>query len=120
MGAGIITSVNSDNEAGTDRLNIEAANCIKYGGLSDNDALRLITINPAIQLGIDKRTGSLEVGKDGDVTVWSGYPLSVYSKCEFTIVEGETLYQRRDPFGLDKLAVLDTTPMLHIMTATTS
>lgn len=120
MNAGIVTSVNSDNEAGTDRLNIEAANCIKYGGLSDNDALRLITINPAIQLGIDKRTGSLEVGKDGDVTVWAGYPLSVYSKCDLTIVEGETLYQRRDPFGLDKLAVLDTTPMLHATTPSTS
>ena len=108
MQAGIITSVNSDNQAGTDRLNIEAANCMKFGGLNDNDALRLITINPAIQLGIDKRAGSLEQGKDGDVTVWSGYPLSVYSKCDMTIVEGENLYERRDPFKLDSLADLTT------------
>jgi imidazolonepropionase-like amidohydrolase len=106
MQAGIVTSVNSDNEAGTDRLNIEAANCMKFGGLSDTDALKLITINPAIQLGIEKRAGSLEKGKDGDVTVWSGYPLSVFSKCDVTIVEGETLYERRDPFNLNSLAVL--------------
>jgi len=106
MNAGIVTSVNSDNEGGTDRLNIEAANCMKYGGLSQNDALKLITINPAIQLGIDHRTGSLEVGKDGDVTVWSGYPLSVYSKCDLTVVEGETLYQRRDAFKMDAHSTL--------------
>ncbi len=106
LNAGIITSVNSDNPAGTDRLNIEAANCMKFGGVTADEALRLITINPAIQLGIAHRTGSLEAGKDGDVVVWSGHPLSVYSKCDLTIIEGETLYQRRDAFKLDSLSVL--------------
>lgn len=104
MKAGIVTSVNSDNEAGTDRLNIEAANCMKFGGLTAAEAIKLITINPAIQLGIEKRAGSLELGKDGDVVVWSGYPLSVYSHADITIIEGETLYQRKDAFGLDTKA----------------
>jgi imidazolonepropionase-like amidohydrolase len=106
MRAGIVTSVNSDNEEGTYRLNIEAANCIKYGGLTENEALRLITLNPAIQLGIDKRTGSLDKGKDADLTVWDGYPLSVYSRCAMTLVEGEVYYQRRDLFGIDKIATI--------------
>lgn len=111
--AGVLTSVNSDNSAGTYRLNIEAANSMKYGGLNENEALRLITINPAKQLGIDKRAGSLEIGKDGDVTIWDGHPLSVYSKVRATLVEGELFYQRRDPFELDKLAVTKNVLDLH-------
>ncbi len=110
--AGIVTSVNSDNTAGTYRLNIEAANSMKYGGLNENEALRLVTINPAMQLGIDKRAGSLDVGKDGDITIWDGHPLSVFSKPRMTLVEGDVFYQRKDPFGVDKQAsatqVLDT------------
>ena len=116
INAGIITSVNSDNQAGTDRLNIEAANCMKFGGITADDALRLITINPAMQLGISHRTGSIEVGKDGDFAVWSGHPLSVYSKCDFTVIEGETLYQRRDPFKLDAASAVAKSlpdPALH-------
>ncbi|HLK57192.1 MAG TPA: amidohydrolase, partial [Chthonomonadaceae bacterium] len=104
--AGIITSVNSDNTAGTYRLNLEAAKCIKYGGLSPEEAWKLITINPAMQLGIDRRTGSLEVGKDADIALWEGDPLSVYSKCVMTLVEGEVYFQRRDAFGVDKSATI--------------
>lgn len=113
--AGIVTSVNSDNGSGTYRLNTEAANSMKYGGLNENEALRLVTINPAKQLGIDKRTGSLEVGKDGDITIWDGHPLSVYSRVRTTLVEGEVFYQRRDPFEIDKISLikntLDPTPL---------
>ena len=117
--AGIITSVNSDNEAGMYRLNIEAANCMKYGGLNENQALRLVTLNPAIQTGIEKRAGSLEIGKDGDVTIWDGHPLSVYSKVRTTLVEGEVFYQRRDPFDLDKLATSKNTLDAHESIETT-
>jgi imidazolonepropionase-like amidohydrolase len=106
MQAGILTSVNSDNTAGTYRLNLEAAKCMKYGGLTETEALRLITINPATQLGIAHRTGSLEVGKDGDITLWEGHPLSVYSKCLLTMVEGEVLFQRRDAFGVDPASLI--------------
>jgi imidazolonepropionase-like amidohydrolase len=100
--AGIITSVNSDNTEGTYHLNLEAAKAMKFGNLSEEEAWKLVTINPAIQLGIDKRTGSLETGKDGDIAVWDGHPLSVYSKCVTTLVEGEVYFQRRDAYGVDK------------------
>lgn len=102
--AGIVTSVNSDNEGGTYHLNLEAAKAMKFGNLSEEEAWKLITINPAIQLGIDKRAGSLEVGKDGDIVVWDGHPLSVYSKCLTTLIEGEVFFQRRDAYGVDKTA----------------
>ncbi len=100
--AGLITSVNSDNMGGTYHLNLEAAKAMKFGGLSEDEAWKLVTLNPAIQLGVDKRTGSLEAGKDGDITVWDGHPFSVYSKCVTTLVEGEVFFQRRDAYGVDK------------------
>ena len=66
----------------------EAAKTQRYGGLNDNEALALITINPAKQLGIDKRVGSIETGKDGDIAIFKGHPLSVYSVPQMTIVDG--------------------------------
>ena len=68
---------------------------MKYGGLTEQEALRLVTLNPAIQLGIDNRTGSIDVGKDADVVVWSANPLSVYSHPELTFVDGELLFDRQ-------------------------
>jgi adenine deaminase len=74
------------------RLNTEAAKAIKYGGLKPETALKFVTINPAIQLGIDKHVGSLEQGKHADVAIWSGNPLSVYSRCVATWVDGRELF----------------------------
>src|SRR5579872_1694929 len=88
---------------------------MKYGGLTENEALRLITLNPAIQLGIAHRTGSLESGKDGDVAIWEGHPLSVYSRPVMTLVEGVVYFQRRDAFGLDRQAV--TRQEVHVCSA---
>ncbi len=107
--AGIVTSVNSDNEEGTYRLNTEAANSIKYGGLNPDEALRLVTLNSAIQLGVDRHVGSLERGKDADIAIWAGHPLSVYTKCVMTLIEGEVYYQRRDPFHVDTQSTAATT-----------
>ena len=107
--AGIVTSVNSDNGAGTYRLNLEAAKCVKYGGLTETEALSLITINPAIQLGIEKRAGSLEAGKDADIAIWQGHPLTNYSKCVMTLVEGEVYFQRRDAFHIDGVSTIQNT-----------
>ncbi|MFL6257565.1 MAG: amidohydrolase family protein [Pyrinomonadaceae bacterium] len=92
---GIVTSVNSDSDERARRLNIEAAKTMRYGGLSEEEALKLITLNPAIQLGIDKRTGSIDVGKDADVVVWSAHPFSVYAHPEQTFVDGELLFDRQ-------------------------
>jgi imidazolonepropionase-like amidohydrolase len=92
---GVVTSVNSDSDERARRLNIEAAKTMRYGGLSEEEALKLVTLNPAIQLGIDKRTGSIDVGKDADVVVWSAHPFSVYAHPEQTFVDGELLFDRQ-------------------------
>ncbi len=69
---GVLTSLNSDNADLARRLNLEAAKMLRYGGLDPADALAMVTINPARQLRIDDRIGSLEVGKDADLVIWSG------------------------------------------------
>ncbi len=85
---GVITSINSDDAGLIRHLYHEAAKTQRYGSLSDNEALRLITLNPAIQLGIDDRVGSLEVNKEADVAIFKNHPLSVYATPQMTIVDG--------------------------------
>ncbi len=99
--AGVLVSINTDTFGGPVPLNVDAAKAIRYGTPPDR-ALRMITINPAIELGIDAKVGSLEAGKDGDLAIWDGYPLSAYSKCAMTLIEGEPYFERRDAFGVDK------------------
>src|SRR5262249_23115011 len=72
------------------------AKCVKYGGMSEREALATITINGAKQLGLDKRTGSIEVGKDADLAIFNGHPLNSYSRVEATLVEGEIYFQRAE------------------------
>jgi adenine deaminase len=67
---------------------------MKYGGLTEEEALRLCTINPAKQLRLDHRIGSIEVGKDADLAIWNGHPLSVYSRVDTTFIEGEIYFDR--------------------------
>jgi imidazolonepropionase-like amidohydrolase len=74
----------------------EAAKLIKYGSMNEDEALKAITINAAKQLGIDGRTGSIEVGKDADLAIFNGHPLNGYSRCEMTLVEGEVYFQRAE------------------------
>lgn len=95
---GVVTSINSDDAELTRHLYHEAAKTQKYGGLTDDEALSLITINPAKQLGIENRVGSLEVGKDGDVVIFKGHPLSVYAIPVYTIIDGVVKFDRaKDP-----------------------
>ena len=68
---------------------------IRYGGLTEDEALKLVTLNPAMQLGIDNRVGSIDVGKDADLAIWSAHPLSVYARVEQTFVDGELLFDRQ-------------------------
>ncbi len=91
---GVLVSLNSDNADLARRLNLEAAKMLHYGGLSPEQALAMVTINPARQLRIDGRAGSLAAGKDADVVVWSGDPLSVYSRAELTFVDGKLRFSR--------------------------
>lgn len=93
---GVITSFNSDSDELARRLNLEAAKAIKYGGLSEEEALKLVTLNPAKQLRIDKYVGSLEPGKHADFVIWSGNPLSTYTICEQTWIEGRKYFDRNE------------------------
>ena len=91
---GVVTTINSDSGELIRHLYHEAAKTQKYGGLSDDEALSLITINAAKQLGVDGRVGSLEVGKDGDVAIFKGHPLSIYAIPMVTIVDGIVRFDR--------------------------
>jgi imidazolonepropionase-like amidohydrolase len=93
--AGVIVSMNSDSDERARRLNIEAAKAMRYGDLTEEDALKLITINPAIQLGIQDRVGSIDIGKDADLAIWNGHPFSVYSRVDTTFVDGEIFFDRK-------------------------
>lgn len=86
--AGVVTAINSDDAEMARRLNQEAAKAMKYGGLSEEDALKLITLHPAKLLHLDKTMGSLKAGKDADVVIWNDHPLSIYAKPLTTFVDG--------------------------------
>ena len=110
---GVVVSVNSDDAEEARHLNQEAAKSMKYGGLSPNDALKLVTINPAIQLGIDKRVGSIDVGKDADLAIFNHDPLSVYAVVQKTLIDGQVYFDRqrdiaqRASLEKEKQALLD-------------
>ena len=90
--AGVTVAINSDDAEMSRRLNQEAAKSVKYGDVSEEDALKFVTLNPAKLLHIDNRVGSLKVGKDADVVLWTDHPLSIYAKAEKTIIEGVTYF----------------------------
>jgi imidazolonepropionase-like amidohydrolase len=92
---GVLTSVNSDSDELARHLNHDAAKAMKYGGLTEEEALRTCTINPARQLRLDHRLGSIEVGKDADLAIWSAHPLSTYARVETTFIEGEVYFDRQ-------------------------
>jgi len=91
---GVVTSFNSDSAELARRLNLEAAKAVKYGGVAPEEALKFVTLNPARQLGIQERVGSLETGKDADFVLWSGDPLATTSRCEQTWIEGRRYFDR--------------------------
>jgi imidazolonepropionase-like amidohydrolase len=92
---GVIVSVNSDDAEEATHLNQEAAKSMKFGGLSHDEALKLVTINPAIQLGIDKRVGSIDAGKDGDLVIYNRDPLSAYAVVQKTLIDGRVYFDRQ-------------------------
>jgi imidazolonepropionase-like amidohydrolase len=93
---GVVASINSDDAELSRHLNTEAAKSIKWGGLSEDEALALVTINPAKQLRVDNRAGSLEVGKDADVVIWNHHPLSTYAIVDRVYIDGQKYYDRQD------------------------
>ena len=84
-------------------ISTRAAKIVKYGGVTEEEALKMVTLNPAKMLHVDDKVGSLKVGKDGDVVLWSDHPLSIYAKSLYTIVDGTIYFDRAKDEQLQKL-----------------
>jgi len=95
MRHGVVTTINSDSDERGRRLNIDAAKLMRYGGLTEDEALATITINGARQLGVADKVGSIEVGKDADLSLWNNHPLSVYANVDKTFIEGKVFFDRQ-------------------------
>ncbi|WP_375577623.1 amidohydrolase family protein [Marivirga tractuosa] len=95
-GEGVVTAINSDDAEMGRRLNQEAGKTMKYGGVPVEEALKMVTLNPAKLLHLDDRMGSIKEGKDADVVLWSDEPLSIYAKAEKTIIEGAIFFDREE------------------------
>ncbi|MFK8101361.1 MAG: amidohydrolase family protein [Saprospiraceae bacterium] len=91
---GVLTAINSDDAEMGRRLNQEAAKAVMYGGTSEEDALKFVTLNPAKLLHIDQHVGSIKEGKDADVVLWSNHPLSIYAKADMTFIDGIKFFDR--------------------------
>ena len=97
--AGANVCIKSDSEELIRHLYLEAAKMVKYGGVTEDQALAMITINPARELGIDKRMGSIEVGKDADIALFTAHPFDGFARCEMALVDGEVHFQRKNKSG---------------------
>ena len=89
---GVMVSINSDSSEEARHLNQEAAKCMKYGGLTEEEALRMVTLNPARQLKIDDRVGSIDPGKDADLVIYNHHPLSVYAVPQKVLIDGQVYF----------------------------
>ena len=103
--AGVLSTINSDSDELMRHLYHEAAKSVRYAGIDRVAALRMVTLNGAMQLGLGDRTGSIEVGKDADLVLLDADPLSVYSQVQWTMVDGEIEFERIDAFGLYRAGV---------------
>ena len=101
---GVVVSVNSDSDERIRRLYQEAGVGVRYGNMRVNEALKMITLNPAKQLGVDKMVGSLEVGKDGDIAIFSAHPFAPGAMAEYTIIDGKVYFDRNEAVTLRKTA----------------
>ena len=101
---GVVVSVNSDSDERIRRLYQEAGIGVRYGNMSTNEALKMVTLNPAKQLGVDKMVGTLETGKDGDIAVFSAHPFSGEAMVEYTIIDGKVYFERAEANTLRKVA----------------
>ena len=99
---GLNVAINSDDAEMARRLNQEAAKIVKYGGVTEEEALKMVTLNPAKMLHVEDRVGSLKSGKDGDVVVWSDNPLSIYARSLYTIVDGTIYFDREKDQQMQK------------------
>lgn len=113
---GIVTAINSDDAEMGRRLNQEAAKTVKYGNVSEEDAWKMVTLNPAKLLHLDEKMGSLKQGKDADIVIWSANPLSIEAKVETTIVDGEVLYDSKRDAQLRAINAAEKSRIISKMT----
>jgi imidazolonepropionase-like amidohydrolase len=105
MRKGVKVAIKSDSDDFARRLNQEAAKTMRYGGATEDEALKMITINPAWIIGVDDRVGSIDVGKDADLVIWDGYPLSVYGVPNKVFIDGDIYFDRSLPgYGMPRYA----------------
>ena len=112
---GLNVAINSDDAEMARRLNQEAAKSIKYGGMSEADALKMVTLNPAKMLHIDEKVGSIKVGKDADLVLWSDNPLSIYAKAEKTLVDGIVYFDRTADIEMRKQQMTERNRLIQKM-----
>jgi imidazolonepropionase-like amidohydrolase len=115
--AGLNVCINSDDAEMARRLNQEAAKCIKYGGVTEDEAFKMVTLNPAKALHVADRVGSIKVGKDADLVLWSDNPLSIYAKAEKTIVDGIVYYDMERDAQLRKQIATEKNRLVNKMMA---
>lgn len=113
--AGVTVAINSDDAEMSRRLNQEAAKTIKYGGISEEEAWKMVTLNPAKLLHIDHRVGSIKEGKDADLVLWNDHPLSIYSKAEKTYIEGVPYFDIEQDAQLRAKVAEDRTTLINMM-----
>ncbi len=113
---GLTVAINSDDAEMARRLNQEAGKIVKYGGVTEEEALKMVTLNPAKMLHVDNKVGSLKVGKDGDVVLWSDNPLSIYAKSLYTIVDGTVYFDRQKDEQLQKEVDAERTRLVKKLT----
>ena len=99
---GLNVAINSDDAEMARRLNQEAAKSVKYGGLTEEEAWKMVTINPAKMLHVDDKVGSIKEGKDADLVLWSNNPLSIYAKSLYTMVDGTIFFDREKDAAMRK------------------
>lgn len=114
---GLNVAINSDDAEMARRLNQEAAKSIKYGGMSEEDAWKMVTINPAKMLHVDQQVGSIKTGKDADLVLWSDNPLSIYAKAEKTIVDGIIYFDMEKDIDLKKKILAERNRLIQKMMA---
>ncbi len=112
---GVLVALNSDDAEMGRRLNQEAGKVVKYGGASEEDAWKMVTLNPATMLHLDKQTGSVKVGKDADLVLWTTNPLSIEAKVLYTVVDGEVLFDREKDFILQQEVLAERVKILSKM-----
>jgi len=112
---GVVVAINSDDAEMARRLNQEAAKSVQYGGMKEADAWKMVTLNPAKLLKIDDRVGSIKEGKDADLVLWTGNPLSVYARAEKTWVDGTLFFDLQEDQQMQEALRLERNRLIQKM-----